>query len=91
MATKKKATKKKSATKKAAKKSEGRQGRPSAFSGKKLYKKEKGNPRREGTIGHKSFGLITNGMSYEKYTELGGRRQDLAFDVAKGYVELRAS
>lgn len=69
---------------------EGRKGRISQFAGQKIYKLAKDNPRREGSHGHASFALITNGMSYEKYLELGGRRQDLVFCVEKGHVEMRA-
>ena len=69
---------------------EGRKGRISQFAGQKIYKLAKDNPRREGSHGHTSFALITNGMSYEKYLELGGRRQDLVFCVEKGHVEMRA-
>lgn len=65
-------------------------GRPSKFSGKKISKLVKENPRREGSIGHKSFALIQNGMTYEQYIAKGGRRQDLAFDLAKKNVKLSA-
>jgi hypothetical protein len=63
-------------------------GRKSAFSGKKINKVAKENPRRKGSIGFKSFALIKNGMTYEQYLEAGGRRQDLAFDLTAGHVKL---
>lgn len=77
----------KRASKKAASKKVGG-GRVSAFSGKKITKLAKDNPRRQGTAGHKSFSLINNGMTYEQYVAAGGRRQDLAFDLAHKYVSL---
>jgi hypothetical protein len=79
-------TKKKTA-KKSVKKS-APAGRKSAFSGKKINKVAKENPRRKGSIGFKSFALIKNGMTYEQYLEAGGRRQDLAFDLTAGHVKL---
>jgi hypothetical protein len=86
------ATKKKSAKKKSAKKAAPQgAGRVSKFSGKKIHKLAKENPRREGSIGFKSYGLIKNGMTYDQYISAGGRRQDLAFDLAHKHVELRAS
>ena len=65
-------------------------GRVSQFAGLRIHKLVSKNPRKEGTNGHNSFSLITSGMSYEKYRDLGGRNEDLAFDIAKGYVEVRA-
>lgn len=87
------ATKKKGKKKAAAKKTGGGAGRPSVFAGKAIFKNTEGgkNPRREGTAGHKSFALIKNGMTYESYASAGGRRQDLAYDVAKGYVKVKAA
>lgn len=87
MATKK-ATKK--TAKKAVKKAS-TAGRKSKWAGKKIVKVSKENPRREGTVGHKSFSLIKSGMTYDQYIAAGGRRQDLAFDIQHKYVELRAS
>lgn len=85
MATKKKAKKKAAAKKKGAQQG---QGRKSEFSGLAITKLVAENPRREGSIGHKSFSLIKNGMTYEQYISAGGRRSDLAFDKSKGYVKL---
>lgn len=73
---------------KSSKKSSARRGRTSAFSGKRIKKLVKDNPRRKGTAGFKSFGLITSGMSYEDYLAKGGRRQDLAWDVDHKYVKV---
>jgi hypothetical protein len=63
-------------------------GRPSAFAGKVIRKVADENPRREGTHGYKSWQLIKSGMTYEKYIAAGGRRQDLAWDLERGYVKL---
>jgi hypothetical protein len=65
-----------------------RAGRTSAFAGKVIRKVADANPRREGTNGYNSWELIKNGMTYEKYIAAGGRRQDLAWDLARGYVKL---
>jgi hypothetical protein len=89
------ATKAKSKKKVVAKKSKGAKktaatsgGRPSSFSGKSLTKLADKNPRREGTHGFKSFSLIKNGMTYEAYLAAGGRRNDLAYDVARKHVKV---
>lgn len=82
------ATKKKTAKKSKAQNGNGG-GRPSAFSGKKIVKLVKENPRREGSVGFKSFSKIKSGMTYEQYLAAGGRRQDLAFDLAQGYIKLK--
>lgn len=63
-------------------------GRPSQFTNRKLTKLVKDNPRRKGTHGFKSFALIKTGMSYEQYIAAGGRRNDLAWDVAHKYVKV---
>lgn len=78
----------KKTTKKAAAEKKGTGGRTSEFAGKKITKLAKENPRREGTHGHKSFSLIKTGMTYEQYISAGGRRQDLASDVAKGHLKV---
>jgi hypothetical protein len=91
MKTKKKGTTKKKAAV-AKKKGEGKgAGRPSIFSGKVLTKAVSENPRRAGTAGHKSFSVIKNGMTFEQYVAAGGRRQDLAWDVEKGNVKVKAA
>jgi hypothetical protein len=82
----KKAVKK--VVKKVKKSTGGGGGRTSAFSGKRIIKLVKENPRREGTVGFKSFRLIKSGMTYDQYIKAGGRRQDLAFDIAKKYVRV---
>lgn len=66
-------------------------GRPSAFSGKIIRKLEDKNPRREGTVGFDSWALLKSGMTYEKYLEAGGRRQDLAWDLAHNWVKLETA
>jgi hypothetical protein len=88
----KKAAPKKAAPKKAAPKAKtegsGRPGRPSQFAGKKITKLVKENPRREGSEGHASFDLITSGMKFEKYVELGGSPSQLAYCVEHGFVKV---
>lgn len=61
----------------------------SQHAGKRLYKKVEGNPRKEGTAGWHSFNLIEDGMTYEQYRFKGGRTNDLAWDIAHDYVEVR--
>lgn len=85
MATKKAAKK---AVKKAAKKTNGAGRKPRIDTSKKLKKLVDKNPRREGTHGYKSFSLISNGMTVEKYLEKGGRMNDLNWDIKHKYVEL---
>ena len=60
----------------------------SKFSGKKITKLVKDNPRRKGTHGFKSFSLIKSGMTYEDYLKAGGRRNDLAWDIAHKFVKV---
>lgn len=48
-----------------------------------------GNPRREGTFGHESFGLIKNGMTVAQFTAKGGRLRDLHWDIDHKYVQLK--
>lgn len=73
----------------------GRKGRASEFAGKTLVgavkENQEGavvNPRRAGTPGHKSLGLILDagkaGITYEDFIEKGGRNQDLRWDIAHG-------
>ena len=57
--------------------------------GKKIYKLVKENPRREGTCGWHSFNLVKNGIAYEDYIELGGRNQDLQWDIDHQFLELK--
>lgn len=90
---KKKAAKKKAkkATKKVkAKKSKGGGGRTSKFSGKRIIKLVKDNPRRKGTEGFKSFAKLKSGMKYEDYIKAGGRLQDLNWDIEHKYVRVAA-
>ena len=74
--------------KKANTESSGQRGRISQYAGMKITKLVKKNPRREGTSGYSSFELITSGMKFEKYKDLGGKTADLAFCVEKGYVKV---
>ena len=53
-----------------------------------IRKDVKGNPRKEGTLGHQSFSLITNGMTVAKFVELGGRMKDLQWDIKAGNCHL---
>ena len=60
-------------------------GRKSKFDNKRILLKveEENNPRRKGSHGFVSYQIILDnpGITYEKFIELGGRRQDLAWDV----------
>lgn len=64
--------------------------RSSSLSGKKLTAATKENPRREGTHGHKSMEIILKnpGLTYEKFIELGGRANDLRWDLERNNVVL---
>lgn len=79
--------------------SSGRKGRSSQYAGKTLIgavkENQEGavvNPRRDGTPGHKSLGLILNagkaGISYEDFVAGGGRNQDLLWDIAHDNVKV---
>lgn len=50
------------------------------------------NPRRAGTAGWDSYNILLDGgaMTVAEYVEKGGRRNDLRWDIAHGYVELTA-
>lgn len=88
--TKKGIAKKGAVKKGTAKKSarEGGPGRTSMYSGKRIIKLRKDNPRREDTHGYNSWNLLKKGMTYEQYIAAGGRRVDLAWDIEKGNVKL---
>lgn len=66
--------------------------RKSEYAGVKIFPAEgiKENPRREGGFGYKAmaFILANPGVSYEEFVAAGGRRQDLAWDLAKGNVTI---
>ena len=71
----------------------GKKGRASSFEGKiiKVSSELEENPRREGSHGYKSMQILLdnrNGISYEDYITNGGRRQDLAWDIAHGNAHL---
>lgn len=61
----------------------------SRLSGQKLFRKTKKNPRKEHSHGWYSFSKIKDGMTYEEYLAAGGRRQDLAWDLTHGFVEVK--
>ena len=65
--------------------------RNSQFAGRKPYPKTKANPRREGSHGFRSLGIIIAkpGIGYEQFLAAGGRNRDLRYDVAKKHVEAR--
>lgn len=92
MATKTKRSRSKSTAtpkeKKASTNGDGRRGRPSQYAGKVITKLVDENPRREGSFGHKSFAVIRNGMTVEKYQEAGGRIKDLAWDIRHKFVKV---
>lgn len=73
-----------------AKSTNGKSGRTSAYSGKGIYRLKAENPRRKDTFGWRSWNVITeDGMLYEDYLKAGGRRKDLAWDIAAGHAEVR--
>jgi len=67
--------------------------RKSEYAGVKIFPAEglTENPRREGGFGYKAmaFILANPGVSYEDFVAAGGRRQDLAWDLAKGNVTIQ--
>ena len=71
-----------------------KRGRKSEFAGVKIFPADglKENPRREGGFGYKAMEFIMKnpGVSYEDFVAAGGRRQDLAWDIAKGNVTISA-
>ncbi len=83
------AAKPKADAKPKAEKGEGR-GRVSQYTGMLLKTDKTLNPRREGTHGHKSFGIILAagkaGIVYEDYIKKGGRLNDLTWDINKDNV-----
>lgn len=65
-------------------------GKRSKYSGKRIYRLTKDNPRREGTHGWHSWNAITeDGMTYEDYLANRGRLKDLDYDVQKKFVEVK--
>jgi hypothetical protein len=61
------------------------------YAGKSIRCLVEKNPRREGTKGFHSMGILINSsipVSYENYISEGGRPNDLAYDIEKGNVEL---
>ena len=72
--------------------SNGKRGRKSQFVGKILRAKVTENPRREGSKGHRSLGIILKagkkGIAHSKFIEEGGLNNDLGWDITKGRVEL---
>lgn len=71
--------------------------RAAEYLGKTIVPKVSENPRREGTRGHKSMQVVLDhhknhgykGITFAKYVELGGRAEDLAWDLTKGSVEIK--
>lgn len=67
-----------------------KRGRKSEFDGKKIYPADGivENPRREGTKGGLGMDIVlaNPGITYEDYLSKGARRQDLAWDLNKGFV-----
>ena len=66
-----------------------KRGRKAGFEGKMIKCLVEKNPRRQNTHGFHSMGILINAgepVSYESYIAQGGRRQDLAWDIQKGYA-----
>ena len=66
-------------------------GRSSQFAGMTIIRNYEANPRRAGSIGHASYEMITDGMSYEDYIKAGGRGADILYGVKKGHLTLLLS
>jgi len=68
-----------------------KRGRASGYEGKMIKAACDKNPRRENTHGFNSMAILLNAdgpVSYEDYLHAGGRRQDLAWDIEKGYAKV---
>jgi len=66
-----------------------KRGGKAGFEGKMIRALVEKNPRRQNTHGFHSMGILINAgepVSYESYIAQGGRRQDLAWDIQKGYA-----
>ncbi len=65
-------------------------GRKSAYKGKTLTAKVSENKRRKGSAGRESLQIIIDNspITYEAFIAKGGRRQDLAWDIKEGRVEV---
>lgn len=66
----------------------------SKMAGLKLYpagKSKKENPRKAGSHGWRSMKIIMDnpGITYEDFIKKGGRSNDLAYDIGKGFAEAR--
>lgn len=46
------------------------------------------NPKREGTKAHAMFALYTTGMTVAEFLRAGGRRVDLRWDEAHGFISV---
>tara|TARA_Y100000310_G_scaffold284225_1_gene306863 strand:- start:899 stop:1282 length:384 start_codon:yes stop_codon:yes gene_type:complete len=70
----------------------GVRGRPAAYAGKTIHPVSKTNPRQPGSFGWHSFEAILKspGLTYEQYLASGGRNNDLRWDVAHEFVEVRS-
>jgi hypothetical protein len=68
-----------------------KRGRPGKYIGKTIHKLVDKNPRKEGTSGHKSWSVLRDGMTFEKYVEAGGVRRDLEWDIDRKWVELKSA
>lgn len=82
------ATKSKRASKKVKTESPNGAGRRTKYAGKVIRKIATKNPRREGTGGHASWGVLKDGMAVEAYLAAGGRTQDLEWDIAHDWAKL---
>lgn len=63
----------------------------SSFAKKILTAKVAENPRKAGTKGRLSFQIILEnpGITFEKFKELGGRSNDLQWDIDHNWVEVK--
>jgi hypothetical protein len=68
----------------------GKPGRASNFGGMFLYPKVEANPRRAGSFGAISLGIIISnpGISFDDFIKKGGRAKDLAWDIKAGHARV---
>ena len=63
-------------------------GRSSQFAGLTITRTYETNPRRANSLGHTSYEVIVDGMTYEDYIAAGGRGADILYGVKKGHLTL---
>lgn len=70
----------------------GRKAGTGEFAGKTIFALKEVNPRRSGTFGFKSYEILQGkpeGVAYTDYLAAGGRPQDLRWDIARKWAEVK--